>query len=100
MTKKLMNMNIVEQVTQLMNNGANEQDLLAVNNWIIKRLKAIRVMKNVNAAAKLEVGMMVEWSGRRGYHKGKVIKINRTRAQVTEDYLTWNVPMHMLNIVK
>lgn len=102
MTKKLMTrLDIFEQVTQIMNNGADEQDLLNVNKWIILRLKAIRASKNMVAAATLKVGMIVEWNGRRGYHKGEVIKINRTRAQVKEDrFMTWNVPMTMLKIVK
>lgn len=102
MTKKLMTrLDTFEQVTQIMNNAAGEQELLAINKWIIIRLKAIRAAKSMTAAATLKVGMIVEWNGRKGYHKGEVIKINRTRAQVKEDrFLTWNVPMNMLQIVK
>jgi hypothetical protein len=48
--------------------------------------------------------MRVNWTGRKGFHTGTIIKINRTRAQVREEGdfvngMTWNVPMSMLNIV-
>lgn len=98
-----MTNNIVYDITQTLNNAATEKDLLDLNAWIIMKLKNIRNEKALKAKTNLYVGAKVEWTGRKGYHKGEIIKINRTKAQVKEgtDFFatTWTVPMGMLKII-
>ena len=81
------------------------KDLLELNRFLIKNIKAQQWIKGQAIKEDLAVGMRVNWTGRKGFHTGHIIKINRTRAQVREegDFVngtTWTVPMSMLNIVK
>jgi len=94
------NKNIVVEVTQLMNNAATENDLRAINAWIIMRLKQERNLKVAVLKNDLKVGMLVSWVGRKGRGEGRIIKINRTRAQVAVGFTTWNIPISMLNIAE
>jgi hypothetical protein len=98
MTKKYIN--IVEEVTALMNNEADEQDLIMIHKWIATKIKALRTMNAIQIGATLNVGQKVEWIGKRGYQQGNIVKINRTRAVVLVDKVKWTVPMTMLKIVK
>lgn len=92
--------NIMNEVTQILNNGATEQNLLDLNVWIVTKLKQIRNTKAVNVRTNLYVGAMVTWTGKTGTHTGEIIKINRTKAQVKELFTVWNVPMGMLKIIE
>jgi hypothetical protein len=96
MTKK----NLIYDITQTLNNAADEKDLRELNAWVVMRIKQIHNLKSIQAKNNLKVGMKVNWNGRRGYHAGEIIKINRTKAQVRENYTVWNVPMSMLNMME
>ena len=81
------------------------KDLLELNRFLIKNIKAQQWIKAQAVKEDLAVGMRVNWTGRKGFHTGTIIKINRTRAQVREEGdfvngMTWNVPMSLLNIIK
>jgi hypothetical protein len=97
--------NYVEEIKGIINNAVTEEELMDLHNYIIARLKTARTLRAQDMKQTLKVGVMVEWNGRKGYHKGTVLKINRTRAQVKEvkDFgygLNWMVPMNMLKIIK
>jgi len=103
-TYGVMDTKVFEQVTGILNNGANEQDLLELNKWIIARLKWVRNVKANDLKRVLSAGMIVEWNGRKGYQKGTIVKVNRTRVQVkvSDGFgydMTWNVPMSLVKIV-
>jgi hypothetical protein len=82
----------------------DEKDLMELNRFLIKNIKATRFIKGAAIKEDLKPGMRVNWTGRKGFHTGTIVKVARTRAQVKEegDFVngtTWNVPMAMLNIV-
>lgn len=80
--------------------GMNTDDLRETYNIIVEVFKASRTMDSVAMKADLEVGMLVSWTGRKGYHKGTITKINRTKVVVREHNtsMVWTVPMSMLKI--
>jgi len=100
MTRKIRK---VDEIKGMINNTLDDKELHELYTWVIARIKANRALIAHDMKRLLKVGMVVEWSGKRGYHKGEVIKVNRTRAVVKELDMfggRWNVPMNMLKIVK
>lgn len=98
---KLNTMKIVGDVDEL-TNGMTHDQLRAVYNLIVEKMKAVRALDSIRVKSTLAVGQMVEWTGRRGKKEGKVTKINRTKAIVmeTSTWVCWSVPMSMLKVIE
>lgn len=95
MTKKIR-----EIIGLLEDANVDNTDLLALNRWIVERLKIERKEILQDKKQKLQVGMKVKWVNKNGIVRaGVILKINRTRALIdTHDFMKWNVPMIMLEI--
>ena len=90
---------MTRKILEMINRINDEQELRYINKNLIERLKHLRKLQGFATKNMLAVGMKVNWSGKRGYQEGEIIKINRTRALVKSEYETWNVSMSMLKIM-
>ena len=94
-------MNTIVEILRV--NEFTAEELLILNKVIVSKLKAERTVGAAIVKAQLEVGMTVEWSGKKGFQRGTIVKINRTKAVIdtnTGMMGNWIVPMTMLKIVK
>ena len=92
-------MTVAEIQKAILDGQFTDRELRDINGTLVNRLKKKRAAANRAAKAKLYVGQEVTWGGPFG-HKGKIVKINRTRAIVdTGGYRNWTVPMTMLEAV-
>ena len=102
-TKHIDKADTISIVTKVdaLTNGMTYEQLRAVYNMVLGKMKAVKNLESVSMKNTLCVGQMVEWNGRRGNRKGKVRKINRTRALVTNELtkVNWLVPMAMLKVI-
>ena len=74
-------------------------DLRDLNDAVFHTIKAKRQQQSAIKKLSLRVGDKVSWDGRKGYKEGTIIKINRTRCDVSEKgaFSSWAVPISMLN---
>lgn len=84
-------------ITQL--STLTEDELCMLNSAVVAEVKSKRAMQAQWVKASLTVGDTVEWSGRAGFQRGKLIKINRKNAKVEVGNTTWTVPLTMLKRV-
>jgi hypothetical protein len=78
----------------------SEEDLLALNERVVARLKHLRNVRAQVASIKLSVGSLVSFPNKQGITTtGKIIKINRVRCKIKVDNTTWNVPMSMIKLI-
>jgi hypothetical protein len=99
----MLNAKVVVDIKTVLS-GLNTEELLEATNMVIALYKASRTMDSVVKKSILSVGQKVEWTGRKGHHTGRIAKINRTKAVVTETGMglpmTWTVPMSMLKVIE
>jgi hypothetical protein len=77
----------------------NNETLGTVINLVKDQQKNIRATANMLVKASLSVGDIVKINSRKITENGKVIKINRTKAEVEIDGKIWNCPLSMLEVI-
>jgi len=79
--------------------GLKSNELTKIYNMVLSALRESRRLESKRNKHNLYDGMIVEWSGHRGYHTGVIEKVNRVNAIVKESGCVstrWNVPMTLL----
>lgn len=76
-------------------------ELIALNDEIIERLKALDAMNSLKEMASLNIGARVRFETSKGTKTGRVFKFNiKTVGVVTEDGRKWKVPPYLLTQLK
>lgn len=82
-------------------NNMTIEDLIELNSRIVKRIKHLRDLQNIQLSLSLNVGDFVSFDGRsRGLMKGVITKINRKTAKVDVNGQIWNVSLTLLEKTK
>jgi len=89
---------MVKLATMIANIDDNET-MSKVINLIKMQQKNVRARSIMIVKATLSVGDTVKVNSKKVTELGKVIKINRTKAEVSIDGQTWTCPLSMLEVV-
>jgi len=90
--EKTMRKDTRSDLLVLINTLDNLDDLREVRSMIKDKIESLGRMTKYN----LIIGDKVRVSGTNKIEKGKIVKINRTRAVVEIDDKQWNVPFSMI----
>ena len=87
-----------------------EEELIEMNDEIIRHLKYLRELKNKKKINTFKVGDKVKFTGKKGTYEGTILKINKVKVivEVKEydeedcgwDIVKYNVPASMLTKIK
>jgi len=77
------------------------EELIALNQEIVERLKLMDDMETLKCMSKLHIGTRVSFESNQGRQVGKIVKFNiKTVGVVTADGRNWKVSPHLLTEVK
>ena len=93
------NMNNINEIIQAVQNITNEEELQALNSFIVDKLRLIHSQKQFAAAVQFKIGDQVRFDSRRGPVEGTVIKINKKTIHVKDGMTTWKVSPSLLQSV-
>jgi len=89
--------NLLDAVSETIDFSHLEQ----LNRAVVTRMRALRGVEESTAALGFTLGQQVEFTGKRGIHRGTVIKVNRKSISVKETSgPRWNVSPTLLRPVR